>query len=161
MEILMTLNTAFDSPVHDAQQCFRRLLKAMSEPGVIVSLQLLRHGWQPLGVATTSVLLTLVDSDTPVWLSPSLANDIVRSNLRFHTGTRIADTPDEAVFAIADENLNPLLPDRLAHGSVIAGTQRHAGVAGKQPERRTYAAPDRRRYRGRAHDRAAVAGVPD
>lgn len=116
----MTLNTAFDSPVHDAQQCFRRLLKAMSEPGVIVSLQLLRHGWQPLGVATTSVLLTMTDSDTPVWLSPGLTNDIVRSNLRFHTGTRIAETPDDAVFAVADDNLSPLLPDRLAHGSAIA-----------------------------------------
>jgi alpha-D-ribose 1-methylphosphonate 5-triphosphate synthase subunit PhnH len=39
---------------------FRRLLKAMSEPGVIVSLQQLQHGWQPLNVASTSLLLTLV-----------------------------------------------------------------------------------------------------
>jgi hypothetical protein len=33
------------------------LLKAMSEPGVIVSLQQLQHGWQPLNVASTSLLL--------------------------------------------------------------------------------------------------------
>ena len=55
------LLTAFNLPVQDAQQSFRRLLKAMSEPGVIVALHQLKHGWQPLGLATTSVLLTLVD----------------------------------------------------------------------------------------------------
>lgn len=83
----MTLQTAFNLPVQDAQQSFRRLLKAMSEPGVIVALHQLKHGWQPLGLATTSVLLTLVDGDTPVWLAPSMDNDIVRQNLRFHTNS--------------------------------------------------------------------------
>lgn len=33
----MTLETAFMLPVQDAQHSFRRLLKAMSEPGVIVA----------------------------------------------------------------------------------------------------------------------------
>lgn len=33
----MTLKPAFTLPVQDAQHSFRRLLKAMSEPGVIVS----------------------------------------------------------------------------------------------------------------------------
>lgn len=50
----MTLQTAFNLPVQDAQQSFRRLLKAMSKPGVIVALHQLKHGWQPLGLATTS-----------------------------------------------------------------------------------------------------------
>ena len=31
----MTLETAFMLPVQDAQHSFRRLLKAMSEPGVL------------------------------------------------------------------------------------------------------------------------------
>lgn len=66
----MTLQPAFTLAVQDAQHSFRRLLKAMSEPGVIVSLQQLQHGWQPLNVASTSLLLTLVDHDTPVWLAP-------------------------------------------------------------------------------------------
>ncbi len=35
----MTLQPAFTLAVQDAQHSFRRLLKAMSEPGVIVSLQ--------------------------------------------------------------------------------------------------------------------------
>ena len=53
----MTLETAFMLPVQDAQHSFRRLLKAMSEPGVIVALHQLKRGWQPLNIATTSVLL--------------------------------------------------------------------------------------------------------
>ena len=73
----MTLQTAFNLPVQDAQQSFRRLLKAMSEPGVIVALHQLKHGWQPLGLATTSVLLTLVDGDTPA--NASAANSLTPS----------------------------------------------------------------------------------
>jgi alpha-D-ribose 1-methylphosphonate 5-triphosphate synthase subunit PhnH len=65
----MTLQPAFTLAVQDAQHSFRRLLKAMSEPGVIVSLQQLQHGWQPLNVASTSLLLTLADHETPVWLA--------------------------------------------------------------------------------------------
>lgn len=38
----MTLETAFMLPVQDAQHSFRRLLKAMSEPGVIVALHQLK-----------------------------------------------------------------------------------------------------------------------
>lgn len=71
----MTLQPAFTLAVQDAQHSFRRLLKAMSEPGVIVSLQQLQHGWQPLNVASTSLLLTLADHETPVWLASALRND--------------------------------------------------------------------------------------
>ena len=78
----MTLETAFTLPVQDAQHSFRRLLKAMSEPGVIVTLHQLKHGWQPLNLATTNALLTLADNDTPVWLSGPLHNDFVIQNLR-------------------------------------------------------------------------------
>lgn len=70
-------------PVQDAQHSFRRLLKAMSEPGVIVALHQLKRGWQPLNIATTSVLLTLADNDTPVWLSTPLNNDIVNPEPAF------------------------------------------------------------------------------
>ena len=77
----MTLQPAFTLAVQDAQQSFRRLLKAMSEPGVIVSLHQLSQGWLPLNLASTSVLLTLADNDTPVWLSGALLNDIASQNL--------------------------------------------------------------------------------
>ena len=101
----MTLETAFMLPVQDAQHSFRRLLKAMSEPGVIVALHQLKRGWQPLNIATTSVLLTLADNDTPVWLSTPLNNDIVNQSLRFHTNAPLVSQPEQATFAVTDEAL--------------------------------------------------------
>lgn len=116
----MTLQTAFNLPVQDAQQSFRRLLKAMSEPGVIVALHQLKHGWQPLGTATTSVLLTTVDGDTPVWLAPSMDNDIARQNLRFHTNAPLVDQPQLAAFAVADERISSEQLNALSAGSAVA-----------------------------------------
>ncbi|MFW0767409.1 phosphonate C-P lyase system protein PhnH [Trabulsiella odontotermitis] len=116
----MTLQTAFTLPVQDAQHCFRRLLKAMSEPGVIVSLHLLKHGWQPLNLATTSVLLTLADNDTPVWLSTAVNNDIARQNLRFHTNAPLVDQPQQAIFAVADDALSAEQLNAMSAGSAVA-----------------------------------------
>lgn len=101
----MTLQTAFTLPEQDAQHRFRRLLKAMSEPGVIVSLHQQKHGWQPLNLATTNVLLTLADRHTAIWLAPPLDNDIVRQNVRFHTRAPLTVLPQQAVFAVADNTL--------------------------------------------------------
>jgi alpha-D-ribose 1-methylphosphonate 5-triphosphate synthase subunit PhnH len=41
--------------------------------------------------ASTSLLLTLADHETPVWLASALHNDLVGQNLRFHTGLRGGD----------------------------------------------------------------------
>uniref|UniRef100_UPI002FBDF500 phosphonate C-P lyase system protein PhnH n=1 Tax=Escherichia coli TaxID=562 RepID=UPI002FBDF500 len=71
------LETAFILPVQDAQHSFRRLLKAMSEPGVIVALPQLKRGWPPRNIAPTRVLLALAANDTPGWLAAPLSNDIV------------------------------------------------------------------------------------
>lgn len=116
----MTLQTAFSLPVQDAQHSFRRLLKAMSEPGVIVSLQQLKYGWQPLCVATTSVLLTLADNDTPVWLSASVDNDLARQNLRFHTNAPLVEQPQQAVYAVTDSAISAEQLNALSAGTAVA-----------------------------------------
>lgn len=115
----MSLKTAFTLPVQDAGQSFRRLTKAMSEPGVIVALHQLKHGWQPLDLATTSVLLTLTDASTPVWLCASLKNDLVTQNLRLNTRAPLADAPQEAVFALADGSLNAAQLSALSRATLI------------------------------------------
>ncbi len=116
----MTLETAFMLPVQDAQHSFRRLLKAMSEPGVIVALHQLKRGWQPLNIATTSVLLTLADNDTPVWLSAPLSNDIVSQSLRFHTNTPLVSQPEQATFAVTDEAISSEQLNALSSGTAVA-----------------------------------------
>ncbi|MDS0462110.1 phosphonate C-P lyase system protein PhnH [Klebsiella pneumoniae] len=96
------------------------MLKAMSEPGVIVSLQQLQHGWQPLNVASTSLLLTLADHETPVWLASALYNDLVGQNLRFHTGAPLVDQPQQAVFAVANDGISAEQLNVLSAGTVTA-----------------------------------------
>lgn len=115
----MNLKTAFTLPVQDAQQGLRRLLKAMSEPGVIVTLNQLKHGWQPLNLAATSLLLTLNDSDTTLWMSESLKNDLVMQNLRLHTRALLVDEPQQADFALADEQISAAQFNALGSGTLI------------------------------------------
>ncbi|WP_435928134.1 phosphonate C-P lyase system protein PhnH [Dryocola sp. BD613] len=116
----MTLMTAFTLPVQDAQQSFRRLLKAMSEPGVIVALHSLTQGWEPLNVASTSVLLTLADNDTPVWISETLKSEATAQNVRFHTNAPLCPTPEQAQFAFAGETISADELNALAQGTDVA-----------------------------------------
>ena len=107
----MTLETAFMLPVQDAQHSFRRLLKAMSEPGVIVALHQLKRGWQPLNMA---------DNDTPVWLAAPLSNDIVNQSLRFHTNAPLVNQPKQATFAVTDEAISSEQLNALSTGTAVA-----------------------------------------
>ena len=101
----MTLLASFNHPVADSQRAFRRILKAMSEPGVMVSLPL-QQGWGDLSPAATAVLLTLVDQESALWLDSRVDSEIVRNNLRFHTGVPIVEQRD-APFALTHAVSNP------------------------------------------------------
>ncbi|WCG83945.1 phosphonate C-P lyase system protein PhnH [Pectobacterium sp. A5351] len=94
----MSIQASFAQPVADAQCAFRRILKALSEPGITVTLPL-QQGWGRLSPAATAVMLTLVDRDTPLWLDDALNDDVTRSNLRFHTGV-ILIRDESAAFAL-------------------------------------------------------------
>lgn len=113
----MTLLASFNHPVADAQRAFRRILKAMSEPGVMVSLPL-AQGWGNLSPAATAVLLTLVDQESTLWIDPQADNETLRSNLRFHTGAPISDRRD-APFALSLAASNPS-PSDFAAGDNLA-----------------------------------------
>ena len=82
--------------------------------------QQLQHGWQPLNVASTSLLLTLADHETPVWLASALRNDLVGQNLRFHTGAPLVDQPQQAVFAVANDGISAEQLNVLSAGTVTA-----------------------------------------
>ena len=113
----MTLLASFNHPVADAQRAFRRILKAMSEPGVMVSLPL-AQGWGALSPAATAVLLTLVDQESPLWIEPQVDNEILRSNLRFHTGAPLSESRD-APFALSHAASSPR-PADFAAGDNLA-----------------------------------------
>lgn len=94
----MSLLASFTQPVADAQSAFRRILKAMSEPGVVVTLPAI-PAWGELSPATTALLMTLVDRETPVWIDARLQQPVVLENLRFHTGAPLS-TAFDAAFAL-------------------------------------------------------------
>ena len=99
----MTLDLpGFADPVADSQATFRAVLDAMSHPGRVATAGTGLRPPPPLHPATAAVLLTLVDTDTPLWLHDAFAP--ARDWLAFHCGAAFAD-PARAAFAAA-----PVLP---------------------------------------------------
>lgn len=98
MTMTQAVLPGFADVVHDAQAAFRGLLQAMSHPGRIVAVPAPRDLPAGLAAATTALLLTLCDGDTPVWLDAAAAP--IAPWLAFHTGAPVAATPGSAAFAV-------------------------------------------------------------
>ncbi len=88
----------FADPVGDAQTTFRALLDAMARPGTLHEVADLAAP-PPLGAASASVLLTLVDGETSLWLDASCM--AARAWLVFHCGAVLTDDPATAAFAVS------------------------------------------------------------
>jgi alpha-D-ribose 1-methylphosphonate 5-triphosphate synthase subunit PhnH len=88
----------FADPVFEAQAAFRRILDALSQPGRIEDLggTLAPPGLTP---AAATILLTLADYETPLWLPPILGQPTA-AWLTFHTSAPLAATPLQARFAV-------------------------------------------------------------
>ncbi len=116
----MTLQPAFTLAVQDAQHSFRRLLKAMSEPGgdCLPAAASARLAAIERGLHQPAV--DLADHETPVWLASALRNDLVGQNLRFHTGAPLVDQPQQAVFAVANDGISAEQLNVLSAGTVTA-----------------------------------------
>lgn len=89
----------FTTPIHDSQKTFRQVLLAMSEPGK----------WQKvapvetidmLNIGTVSLVLSLLDADTTLWLPEEWQTKKVKANLTFHSGCKITSNQSIAHFAI-------------------------------------------------------------
>jgi alpha-D-ribose 1-methylphosphonate 5-triphosphate synthase subunit PhnH len=122
---LARMAAGFADPVHGAQQTFRVLLGAMSEPGRLFALHDAASDGlaprdaemrPPLNVALAATLLTLLDADTPVHLAGALGNDETRAWLRFHTGTREAPQVATMTAALA-RDVDAALWSRLDLGT--------------------------------------------
>jgi len=115
------LEGGFTQAPQQAAQAFRAIMTAMARPGDILSVGGALPP-APLSVAAGTLLLTLCDPDTPVFLAPSVDTQDIRDWVTFHTGAPFA-TAEKAMFAIGpwDElNLDafglgtPEYPDRSA-----------------------------------------------
>ena len=110
----------FADPVHDAQRTFRAVLEAMARPTLAqpILATALPETPAPLGRVAGAVILALCDEQTPVWLDRALTRSgDVCAWIRFHTGARLVDRPEDALFAIASSpSAAPRLAD-LAQGT--------------------------------------------
>ncbi len=93
---------AFSEPIGQAQQAFRHALTAMSEPGTIQVLDD-APALGEMSPAAYALCLSLLDSDTPVWLSPALDTPALRANLAFHCGCAVVSERRLASFALLTE----------------------------------------------------------
>jgi alpha-D-ribose 1-methylphosphonate 5-triphosphate synthase subunit PhnH len=120
------LARGFADPVHDAQGVFRAVMEALARPGTVQPLAPRLDPPAPLTPELAAIALALADADAPLWLDAGLARSpAVAGFLRFHTGARITDNPDEAAFALVSEAAacpdfatfaqgTPAYPDRSA-----------------------------------------------
>lgn len=97
-EDLQTVVPGFDDPVSGSQAVFRCVLRALSMPGRLVDVPAVAQKPAQGHGAAAVALLALLDSDCTLWLSPSLRNSEARAWLRFHTGCRCVDDPEQARF---------------------------------------------------------------
>lgn len=93
------LQAGLTDPVLDSLRVFRRALAAMSEPGTVSTL-LEDCAIPSLTPSTSLLLLSLLDANTPLWLSPTLDHPAVRANLLFHCNCPIVARRQDAAFAV-------------------------------------------------------------
>jgi alpha-D-ribose 1-methylphosphonate 5-triphosphate synthase subunit PhnH len=116
---MQSMVAGFDSEAFGSQAVFRVALQALSHPGQILTMpmdaQLPQSG---LGAAAL-LLLGLLDADTTVWMSESLAQSDAAAWLRFHTGCLCVSDPHEAQFLWLAQGQDPNWPSlaQLRQGS--------------------------------------------
>jgi alpha-D-ribose 1-methylphosphonate 5-triphosphate synthase subunit PhnH len=95
---MQSMVAGFDNEAFGSQAVFRVALQALSHPGQILTMpmdaQLPQHGHG----AAALLLLGLLDADTTLWMSESLAQSDAAAWLRFHTGCVCVSDPHEAQF---------------------------------------------------------------
>lgn len=95
---LQSVRPGFDDLAMGSQSVFRQALQALSLPGRAVELPMVAQLPSKGQGAAALLLLALLDSDSALWLSPSLAGSDAQAWLRFHTGCRCVDDPAAAGF---------------------------------------------------------------
>ena len=145
-----TLDGGFSRPSFDAARAFRAAMTAMARPGRIEPISGARPP-APLSVAAGSLILTLCDPETPLYLAPGHDTPALREWIAFHAGAPIVPRA-EAAFAVGTwDALLPLdgyrlgrpdYPDRSATLIVERETLANEGHALRGPGIETVAAFD-------------------
>lgn len=132
---LSGVGPGFADPVLESQAAFRGCLETLANPGTVVSLGADQESMAGVHPAAGALLLALLDQDTRLWLSPSVAAGRAAASLKFHTGCLLAAGPGEADFALV-ANRSELPPlDAFSQGS-LEYPERSATVVLQVPQLR-------------------------
>jgi alpha-D-ribose 1-methylphosphonate 5-triphosphate synthase subunit PhnH len=114
---LSTLGAGFGNEALGSQAVFRTALEALSHPGRVLEVA---HDAQTPSQghsASAALLLAMLDADSTLWLSPTLAASDAAMWLHFHTGCQIVSDASLAQFAwVGQGDVMPALAS-LAQGS--------------------------------------------
>ncbi|MEC7762948.1 MAG: phosphonate C-P lyase system protein PhnH [Pseudomonadota bacterium] len=86
-----------DAP-REAARAFRAVLDAMARPGRIVDI-VGGAAPAPISPAAATLMLTLCDAETPLYLAPGYDGAAIRQWIAFHIGAPIV-APGQAMFAL-------------------------------------------------------------
>lgn len=107
MSSATTLQGGFADAAPDAARAFRAAMTAMARPGTIVDMAGAMPP-APISVAAATLLLTLADRETPLYLAGRHDTPEMRAWLTFHTSAPLVAAAD-AMFALGDwATLQPL-----------------------------------------------------
>ncbi len=95
-----TLSGGFTNPAVQSAAAFRSVMEATARPGNIETITGATPP-APLSPAAGAVILTLCDTDTPLYLAGELDCDAVRKWVAFHTGAPLTG-PSHCMFAVGD-----------------------------------------------------------
>lgn len=95
---LQNVVPGFHDSVAGSQEIFRCALQALSMPGKAVDIPSIAQLPKAGHNSSALLLLALLDSETSLWVSPSIAQSDAPTWLRFHTGCRLVDSPAQAQF---------------------------------------------------------------
>lgn len=95
---LSALGSGFSDVARGSQGVFRSVLTAFSHPGRLVEVSCDAELPDTGQASSAAVLLALLDAQTCLWLSPTLAASRAPSWLRFHTGCNIVNSSADAQF---------------------------------------------------------------
>lgn len=113
----MSLLASLNRPVVETQPVLRKILKAMNEAGVAVTLPCAQR-WAGLSPAATALLITLSEADTPLWLDEALNTPALRQCLR-QAGSAPLNPQLPAGLALLHSDSNPDLRVIAAAGATI------------------------------------------
>ena len=96
---LSEVGAGFNNSTLGSQESFRCALKALSQPGQRVALEIEIDHPTVAHQSSCAVMLSLLEPGTLLWLSPGLRNTAVAPWIVFHTNCQITANPKNAEFA--------------------------------------------------------------